>query len=203
MSVFTIIAGSFGLGLVKPVIYRLGAGKPLVTGEGGRYVVPPGSESIEQNYHLAGGSLDSERLSYLGTPVFCDVEIERGDGREAFRIETCLIDVSQTKNIVTTVVQGRNGTVKEYISDGDYEVQIRGALVTDNYYPREEVRDLHELLKRSELLTVVSDYLLLFDIKELVVTSYSFKQQEGYQNVQLFEINAISDDSKYRLILND
>jgi hypothetical protein len=198
MSRFSIILGAFGLGAIKPVVYSRNLGKEMPV-RSSEYQV---SEQAKE-YHLAGGALDESRLSVLGTPVFCDLEIERTDGRLPFRLETCLIDVSQTKNIVTTVVQGRNGTVKEYIADGDYDVRIRGALVTDNYYPREEVRDLHELLKQSELLTVVSDYLQLFDIKELVVTDYSFKQQEGYQNVQLFEINAISDDSKYRLILND
>jgi hypothetical protein len=36
--------------------------------------------------------------------------------------------VSMKKNIVMTPVQGKNGSFKEYISDGDFEVTISGRL---------------------------------------------------------------------------
>jgi len=41
---------------------------------------------------------------------------------------------------------------------------------------------------------VVSDYLRIFNIYNMVVVGYSFVQQAGYQNMQMFEIAAVSDD---------
>jgi Domain of unknown function (DUF6046) len=200
MSVFSILLNTYRLGALHPVVYRGHLGDEMPAGSSASYPEKSGGGT---DAHLHGGGLDEKRTSYLGTPVFCDIAFNRDKGRDPFKITTCLIDVMQTKNIVTTAVQGRNGTIKEYVADGDYEISIKGALVGNKGYPRADVRDLHELLKQSTLLEVVSDYLMLFDIKEIVVTNYAFRQQEGYQNVQLFEITAISDDSKYRLILND
>jgi hypothetical protein len=138
---------------------------------------------------------EEARRSYLGTPVFSDISIPR-DGRPDLLLETVLIEVSMRKYIVTTPVQGRPGTVKEYISDGDYEVRIRGVLVEpgSSQYPAQQVRDLHEVLRRSEAISVVADYLRFFDIYDLVVTSYAFGQPEGYQNTQPFELTCISDN---------
>lgn len=197
---FRLTLNAFGLGVLKPVVYRLFAGRQAKAGEvSAEY---PDREGQVNNY-LGSRGTDENRLSYLGTPVFCDIAIER-EGKEDLILDTVLIDVSMRKNIVTTPIQGRNGTVKEYISDGDYEVKIRGAVTSADFaYPRVFVRDLHEILKQSELLNVVSDFLLLYDIKELVVTDYSFPQREGFQNMQLFEISCISDDSNFRLLLDE
>lgn len=190
MSVFQIILSNFGLPGVKPVVYRAGFGQPLPPGEGADYPEQP-SLTVE---HMTGEGSDGNLKSWLGTPVFADVRFPR-DGKTDIILQTVLVDVAQRKNIVTTAVQGRNGTVKEYVSDGDYEVRIRGAIVEagGDGFPSSAVRDLHEILLKSNALQVVSQYLQIFNIYNLVVTGYSFPQSEGIQNTQLFEIDAISD----------
>lgn len=144
--------------------------------------------------------------SYLGTPVFDKLDIIEGNyidlngekvAYEGIFIETVLFDVSQNKNIVKTAIQGRNGTVKEYISDGDYNVIIRGVIASESAekYPEEEVLKLVNILKVQKEIEVASRYLNdVFNITNLVVESYSFPQTQGYQNIQAFEINCISDD---------
>ena len=76
--------------------------------------------------------------SYLGTPVFSNLDFIGGSYKnlqgeqieyEDLRIDTVLFDVSQQKNVVTTEIQGRNGTIKEYISDGDFAINISGLIV--------------------------------------------------------------------------
>lgn len=190
MPKFQLILNSFGLAGLKPVVYRAFAGEQATAGRGEEYPQQQGEETA----HITGEGADASPKTWLGTPLFADIRFPRKPKGE-LRLETVLVDVSMRKNIVTTAVQGRNGTVKEYICDGDYEVRIRGAIVKDHSdaYPYKEVRDLHDLLAKSEVLEIVADYLRLFNIYSVVVTDYSFSQQEGYQNTQLFEITAISD----------
>ena len=159
---------------------------------------------------------DPQVTSYLGTPVFAQLlfipgkykdvkgeevvygEILKNDyNNENFVINTVLIDVSQQKQIVKTNIQGVSGTVKEYISKGDYQITIRGALVSESSvrYPEEEVSQLTEYLEAETSIGVASRFLDdIFNIQNIVVESFNFPQVEGTQNVQLFEVSAISDD---------
>jgi len=42
----------------------------------------------------------------------------------------------------------------------------------------------------------------IFNIQNIVVESFSFPQVEGTQNVQLFEVSAVSDDPIELTVLN-
>lgn len=119
------------------------------------------------------------------------------DGREVsfsrLEIDTVILIVSQTKNIVTTSIQGQAGTIKEYVSDGDYNIRISGGLFGDSY-PEEDFNNLLKILKAPIALNVKSDYLELFGIDKIVITDYSTPQERGLENAQYFEINALSDE---------
>ena len=106
------------------------------------------------------------------------------------------MDVNQDRNIIVTNIQGRDGSVKEYISNGDYNVMLRGAIVQvdANSYPGTEVERLHNILKQKFSIPVVSGFLNQFGIRNLTIQSFSFPQKEGFNNTQLFEIRAVSDD---------
>ena len=156
-------------------------------------------EEQEKNYI-------AEHKSYLGTPIFSNLEFPKGSYKnlegvqtdfEGLVIDTVLLSVNQSKNIIKTPIQGRNGTVKEYISDGDFDVSIRGIIASESssVYPEEEVLKLIAICKVQKELKVASRYLnQVFDVQNLVITSYSIPQTEGTQNVQMFELNCISDD---------
>ena len=158
----------------------------------GVYVLPAATERDEP----VGSSL-------LGNPVMDNLNIEAGtyrqDGRlisySAISIDSVVFVVSQTKEIVITKVAGRAGSVKEYISEGDYQIQIQGAIVSPHQgvYPQDEVDNFIQVLKSPVALGVVSKFLQLFNINDLVITDYGLPQQKGYENVQLFQINALSD----------
>lgn len=109
---------------------------------------------------------------------------------------TVMVDVQMSKNIVTTAINGLNGTIKEFVSDGDYEVSLRGALVNSKGYdfPLADFKKLNDVLKAPVSLQVASEYLALFPIHNLVVKGYTLPQTEGSSNSQLFEINALSDN---------
>lgn len=117
-----------------------------------------------------------------------------------FVLQECIVSVSQEKNIVSTALQGRSGTIKEYISDGDYQISVMAA-VSDSFlsegdpqtqYPSHQIRELIELLQKPESLEVQSDFLQLFDIFSVVVTGYSL-EQETHSNRQSIRIQMLSD----------
>tara|TARA_R100001015_G_C4631194_1_gene193509 strand:- start:396 stop:1025 length:630 start_codon:yes stop_codon:yes gene_type:complete len=168
-------------------------------------------------YDFGEEEADTQRgVSYLGTPVFMNVEfspgayvdrnnktIEYGQlftntaDDSGFKIDTVLCDVTITKQIITTNIQGVNGSVKEYISQNDYEITIRGALVDESgqRYPEEEVLQLVEYCEVPDSIKIYSRFLNdNFNIQYLTIQSVSLPQVEGTENVQLFEIKAISDN---------
>lgn len=136
---------------------------------------------------------------FLGVPVFCDLVLEgtTQPPLEPAQLLQVLATLSRTKQVVQTSVQGRNGTVKEYISAGDYSITLQGAIFDSNKtkYPADAVKTLVRLLDAAESLKVVSPYLNdIFDIHYLVVLSYDMPQEAGFQHKQAFSIKAVSDD---------
>lgn len=123
------------------------------------------------------------------------------DGKE-FIFNECIITLNIEKNIVTTALQGRNGTIKEYISDGDYNISIDAGVSTytldykedfDIAYPIDAVAELKKFLSIPEALEVQSDFLEIFGIKSAVVKSFGL-QQETHSNRQSINIQMLSDE---------
>lgn len=160
-------------------------------------------------FNLAGlaGGLDTDRAvgtSMLNTPVFSNLVFPAGSYEDlaggvifyqGLRIDTVLFTVSQQKNIITTAIQGRNGTVKEYISDGDFIITATGVIVNAdaNAYPEFDVAALVEVLRVPDAVKVTSEFLDHFDITDVVVESYDLPQERGTRNSQLFTIAMLSD----------
>jgi len=168
------------------------------------YVVPP-SPAPEPNKGLS---------AYLGTPImtsitFGDPGPDKANPQTNYYIDIngnnipytpvtldlVLLTVNQTKNIVKTTIQGRNGTVKEYVSDGDYAIELKG-IVSDpnNYFPQEMIQNLIYICQISAEIPVISDYLSMFGIYNVVIETYHFPQEEGFNSQQEFTINMVSDN---------
>ena len=129
--------------------------------------------------------------------------------RYSLLFQEVVISVSQERNIVTTSLQGRDGTIKEYISNGDYGITLDIALTdyegepdeqTDEEfllpkqdYPISRVETLRKLLTTPQTVEVESDFLYAFGIRSAVVTSFSL-QQETHSNPQSVQIQMLSDE---------
>jgi hypothetical protein len=150
-----------------------------------------------------------ERLSSLNTPIFSELRIEDNVRYKTFRngvekevvlanflpIDTALFQVKQKKNIIETPVQGMEGggSVVEYITLNDYDVEISGGLYGKNgEYPWDEVENLIAYLDAPVPIIVYSPFLELFSIFQIVVHSYELPQRAGRQSEQLFKITAKS-----------
>jgi len=152
----------------------------------------------------------ADKKSWLGTDVFDVVRIPAftytdNDGKEVtiaspIDFESAIINVTQTRNIVTTAVQGRNGTVKEYISDGDYQISIKGVISSkyNNVAPFESdityINSVFAMLKANIAIPVACNFLDMFQINSMVVMDYELGQIEGARNTISFSMNCLSDE---------
>lgn len=143
--------------------------------------------------------------SALGTPVVIDVTFQgvkytdfvqnRQITTDQVRLETVLCTVSRPSIIVKTQIQGRNGTVKEYIAKDDFVVTINGIISGLNgQYPEAAVLAVQRLCEAPVAIPVVSRFLNGLGIYNLVVEDYSMPQTAGGISRQDFTINAISDE---------
>jgi len=146
--------------------------------------------------------------SELGTPVFIDVTFgDKNNPTTYMELETgniitvpvitfvaILCSVTFPRNIVKTEIQGRNGTVKEYIGEGDAQISFRGIITGANgHYPADEVAALKKLVHAPVPIPVISEFLNNIDIYTVVFEDRSLEQDEGGYSYQTFSLNAISD----------
>lgn len=141
-------------------------------------------------------------LSTLGTPVYTDLTFERityGTSNNQtkvvpeIRLQTILITVSLTKNIIETAIQGKDGTVPEYIGAGDYQITINGIICGANgHYPKDEVAQLKKMFDAPRSIPVISWYLQNLDIYDIIVKDYAFDQEPGGYSKQNFTVNCRS-----------
>lgn len=139
----------------------------------------------------------------LNNPVMSDLEILGGsykdlDGNKYeirnIKLDTVLMTITQTKNIVTTTIAGRNGTIKEYIAMGDYLVDIAITVNAPNgAYPTDIMAKLIQIKKAPVSLKVASWYLQQYSISNLVITEFTMPQEAGKYSSQTVNISAISD----------
>jgi hypothetical protein len=174
-----------GLGILKTEIYR--ANQPTAKAQ---------DQGLESgNYR-----------SLLGTLVFSNLDISGGsytDNNGVKRtydgvlIDTVLFKVGQQKHIVKTAIQGRNGTVKEYVSDGDYSIVMEIVINGGNgVYPKEAVNALIACLQCTTALTINSWFIRQYGITEMVVDYYEQDQVQGSHSSVKFRIQASSDTTQ-------
>ena len=142
-------------------------------------------------------------ISKLGTVVYSNLIFNAGREMEGvvviqewqdFRIDDALFSITQTKKLVETEIQGKDGVVVEYIGLGAYQIQITGRITGGyNVYEKELVAQLKNILKAARPLAVTSWYLQNLDITDVVIKEFNFGQVEGEYSTQYFTINCQSD----------
>jgi len=151
-----------------------------------------------------------EGRSYLGTPIYGRLTFDAIQGDDLsdlsadiqrivstdLVIDIAIITVSQTKNIIKTAVQGRGGTVKEFISNGDYLLKINGIISGEAplVYPKEEVKRFKTFCELNQTINISSNFLNIFNIGAIVIDFFDVDEMEGVRNMSTFRINAVSDD---------
>ena len=162
------------------------------------YAMPSGTSEqgnpINKSEEKWSGSSDY----WLGRTALTDLVIKVPD-EGLLLMNDATVNVSLQKEVVKPALVGRAGTIKEYITDGDYQLSISVGLVAvddegriTDQYPERAMAQLREILERPEALEVNSAFLDLFGITHIVVTGFTAKQMT-HSNRQVIEITALSD----------
>lgn len=106
-----------------------------------------------------------------------------------------LFDINPAWIIKKENIQGIAGSVKEFISQDDFTITIRGFLI--NYasqdYPEQLLTDLWAVINSKKSIGITSRVFNLLDIHNIVITDARFPAVEGYMNMQPFELSCLSD----------
>jgi|AMZC01.1.fsa_nt_AMZC01002902.1_20 hypothetical protein len=130
---------------------------------------------------------------FADLPKFMPLLLKGFDGKEDLLLDSATVSFATSKNIVTTKLQGRNGTVKEYIADGDYTINVKGILAYNGVrWPREDAMKLREFLEAKTSLEIAHELLNAFGIYEIVITDYNFPESP-YINLIPFTFSALSE----------
>jgi hypothetical protein len=129
--------------------------------------------------------------------ALCELTFRKESGEE-LTINDAIAAISKRKNIVTTPLVGMDGTVKEYINDGDYGINLivgvqalRDGKIVDEY-PSDGITQLRQFFDVKETIYVHSEFLELFDISKVVVQNFSVTQATE-SNYQPIELSLLSD----------
>jgi hypothetical protein len=155
------------------------------------------------NAAIAASGLIRGNHDYFGVPTLTSLAFQYKGKR--IELPECLITINQDKYIVTTPMQGRDGTIKEYISDGDYTISIDAAVCSyaanaifeldtskSHAYPSDKIKELMYFLKAKDTIEVQSDFLAFYGVDSVVIKSFGMVQ-ETHSNRQSFNIQLLSD----------
>ena len=192
--------------MLSPVSYTFIAASAAVQAKGALYRFKPSRTGQNPSWDGRENNITPHDLTspitdksfWEGRYALCELTFENSKG-ERLVMNDAIVAISRSKNIVSTQMVGMNGTVKEYINDGDYNLNIvvgvaavRDGVIVDEY-PADNLRELRTFLDNNEALSVHSEFLDVFDINSLVVKSFSVSQDTA-SNYQSVNISAVSDE---------
>lgn len=157
------------------------------------------SDTVERQDVSAAGGIGVYPDDALGRSFITDLSIGTTERADDMVMTDVICNISRSINVVKTQLVGLAGTIKEYITPGDYDISISVGLVcieggnVIDRYPSEGVAQLRRLLDTQASLYVSSDLLRLFDITRMAIDSYTINQTD-YNNYQLVDIRASSDE---------
>lgn len=191
---------------MEPISFQFVAAGATTQAKGLLYRFKPSRTGEGPSWDGRGNDITTNELSspitdksyWEGRYALCELTLENSQGKRLV-MNDAIVAISRSKNIVSTQMVGMNGTVKEYINDGDYSVNIavgiaavRDGKIVDEY-PTEGLRELREFLDGNEAIEVHSEFLSIFEIDRIVIKSFSVSQDTA-SNYQSVSITAVSDE---------
>lgn len=132
----------------------------------------------------------------LGGIIYSNVILDGTSATGGITINDCLVGISNSKNVVTTPISGRNGTIKEYINRGDYQINISGMIMSniDNVFPVDRVRKFIRICEKEEAISFSNAFANHYNITSVVVIDYKLAEKQAVRNGVPFSLSLISDD---------
>lgn len=140
----------------------------------------------------------TDRSYWEGRYVLTELTLRREDDRTLV-MNDAVVNISREKHMVRTTLVGLDGTIKEYICNGDFDiamtvgiVALRDGVIVDEY-PEEGIREVREFLDENRAIEVSSVFFELFGISRIVVTRFALNQ-DTHSNRQTIDVKALSDE---------
>lgn len=152
-----------------------------------------GGVSDRREYNLNG--VPFYALNENGNEIFMPIWLIRSDGSRLL-LQNTIMSLASKKTIVETPLVNRKGTVKEEISVDDWDMNVKGIIVSsDGGYPDQHVYDLNQLKELGEALGIENarTSLLLDGGEKVVIKTLDLPPINGKMNIQAFEMNLVSD----------
>lgn len=180
----------------------------LILESNGLRAIQPKFFSLDDKELQREQNLAYDKTSWMGTPIFDAFKFSGGfnyindEGvnvivKDGFSLDYCLLTVNQTKNIITTSIQGAPGTVKEYIGLGDYQITVQGMLIERSAnVPALGLAGestLKDFLNAPIPLSISCNFLDFFKINTIVVQSYRIEQIAGSRNAVNISMELLSE----------
>lgn len=166
-------------------------------------------ESEDYEFGTPAERRNSSRLSVPyyannnnGNEMFLPIWLIRPDG-QMLLLQNTVSSFTNRKTIVETPLVNRQGTVKEEISVSDWDINIKGIIVSpDTDYPEDDVYALKELYDLNASLGIQNARaaLLMEKQERVVIKSLRFPELKGMKHVQAFEMN-LTGDISFTLII--
>lgn len=144
--------------------------------------------------------------SVLGTPIYEQIALtipaQVSNGVITSQQQTYtlldwpLFDITGQNVIQTTQMTNRKGSVKEFITEDDYAISIRGFIINydSDEYPEQLVKSFRKIIDAKVALQITSPvFNEVLDIHSIVIKSWTFPGPEGIPNIQPFELECLSD----------
>lgn len=147
-----------------------------------------------QNINVRSRKDYGQSSTLIGMPLFMPLTIKNTDDENDFMLlESAVVELSRTKNIVSTIIQGRDGSVDEFINNGDWNITVTGMLCLDGpAYPLNLVTKLEHFLGMKKPLKIEHESLNALSIYEIVVLSENPIIKSAHINVQPYSFTAKS-----------
>jgi len=134
--------------------------------------------------------------SKLGTPIYDRYVILTDVVKDTnLLIEHIIINTKKSRTIVKTPIYGRDDTIKEFITNGDVEITMRGGFfgTTPNNRNTEDIVTLKTLSSIGRSIEISNTFLNDIGVNNIVIESINLSESDKYANAIFYEINALSD----------
>jgi hypothetical protein len=121
-----------------------------------------------------------------------------------------VISISSRKTIIETPLTERRGTVKELINIEDYEITIKGFIISaTNDFPESDVMTLRTIYEQNTPLSIKCPLTDIFLIRpdrsgsdQVVIRELKLSPVTGVKNIRPYELSLVSDEAFSLYALN-
>jgi hypothetical protein len=123
-----------------------------------------------------------------------DVTFTYEDGNQLY-LKNCTMNLSRTKRIVQTAINGQTGTLKEWITDGDIIISLQVEILdNEDNFPITNILSMKLLFEQNTNLKIDNRVLNELGVTRVVVSRWNW-QPQTWSNHQTLNVDLVQDDT--------